>query len=45
MENEIVPWLRKQKGFLDAITLAVPGGREVAAISFWLLGSERERAG
>ena len=35
MENEIVPWLRKQKGFLDAITLAVPGGREVVAISFW----------
>jgi heme-degrading monooxygenase HmoA len=34
-ENEIVPWLRKQKGFLDAITLAVPGGREVVAISFW----------
>ena len=35
MENEIVPWLRKQKGFLDAITLAVPGGREVVVISFW----------
>jgi len=35
MENEILPWLRKQKGFLDEITLAVPGGREVMAISFW----------
>jgi len=35
MENEIVPWLRKQKGFQDAITLAVPGGREVVAVSFW----------
>jgi hypothetical protein len=35
MENEIVPWLRKKKGFLDVITLAVPGGREVVAISFW----------
>ena len=35
MDNEILPWLRKQKGFLDAITLAVPGGREVVAISFW----------
>ena len=35
MENEILPWLRKQKGFLDEITLAVPGGREVLAISFW----------
>ena len=35
MENEILPWLRKQKGFLDTITLAVPGGREIVAISFW----------
>jgi heme-degrading monooxygenase HmoA len=35
MDNEILPWLRKQKGFLDAITLAVPGGREIVSISFW----------
>jgi heme-degrading monooxygenase HmoA len=35
MENEILPWLRKQKGFLGVMTLAVPGGREVLAISFW----------
>jgi hypothetical protein len=35
MENEILPWLRTQEGFLDVITLAVPGGREVLAISFW----------
>ena len=35
MDNEILPWLRKQKGFLDAITLAMPGGIEVVAISFW----------
>jgi hypothetical protein len=35
MEYEILPWLRTQEGFLDLITLAVPGGREVAAISFW----------
>ena len=35
MEYEILPWLRKQEGFLDLITLAVPGGREVATISFW----------
>ena len=26
MENEIVPLLRKQKGFQDEITLSVPGG-------------------
>jgi hypothetical protein len=35
MESEILPWLRKQEGFLDLITLAVPDGREVATISFW----------
>lgn len=35
MECEILPWLRKQEGFLDLITLAVPDGREVATISFW----------
>jgi heme-degrading monooxygenase HmoA len=35
MEREILPWLRKQAGFLDLITLAVPDGREVATISFW----------
>jgi heme-degrading monooxygenase HmoA len=35
MDNEILPWLRKQKGFLDLITLAVPGGGEIATISFW----------
>ncbi len=35
MEGEILPWLRKQEGFLDLITLAVPDGREVATITFW----------
>ena len=35
MENEILPVLRKQKGFQDEITLSVPGGREVVVISFW----------
>ena len=35
MDSEILPWLRKHKGFLDAITLAVPGGREIVSISFW----------
>jgi heme-degrading monooxygenase HmoA len=35
MDNEILPWLRKQKGFLDAITLAAQGGREIVSISFW----------
>lgn len=35
MENEIVPLLRKQKGFQDEITLSVPRRSEVVAISFW----------
>jgi len=35
IECEIVPWLRKQEGFLDLITLAAPDGLEVATISFW----------
>jgi hypothetical protein len=35
MEREILPWLRKQEGFLDLILLVVPHGREVATISFW----------
>jgi hypothetical protein len=35
MDCEVIPLLRKQKGFQEAITLAVPGGREVVAISFW----------
>jgi heme-degrading monooxygenase HmoA len=35
MNSEIVPFLRRQKGFQDAITLAVPGGREIVALSFW----------
>jgi hypothetical protein len=35
MESEILPWLRKQKGFLDAITLAVPGDRGIVATTFW----------
>jgi hypothetical protein len=35
MEHEIVPLLRKQKGFQDEMTLSVPSGTEVVAVSFW----------
>jgi heme-degrading monooxygenase HmoA len=35
MECEILPWLRKQEGFLDLIVLAAADGTEVAALSFW----------
>jgi heme-degrading monooxygenase HmoA len=35
IEKEILPWLRKQDGFLDLIVLAMRESEEVAAISFW----------
>ena len=35
IENQILPLLRKQKGFQDEITLLVPDGKQVVAISFW----------
>lgn len=34
IEREILPWLRKQEGFMDLIVLAARDG-EVATISFW----------
>src|SRR6266566_8871229 len=35
LENEIIPLLRKQKGFQDEITFVVPGGTEAVGISLW----------
>ena len=35
IEKEIVPVLRKQKGFEDEITFIGPGAREALGISFW----------
>ena len=35
IEKEILPLLRKQKGFQDEITLFVPGGRDAVGISLW----------
>ncbi len=34
-ENEILPLLRKQKGFKDEITLSNPGSQDAIAISLW----------
>jgi hypothetical protein len=34
-DNEVIPMLRKQSGFRDEITLAVPGELDVVAISLW----------
>ena len=35
IEKDILPLLRKQKGFQDEITFVVPGGTEAFAISLW----------
>lgn len=35
VENDIVPLLRKQPGFQDEITFALPEGNKVLAISLW----------
>ncbi len=35
IEKDILPLLRKQKGFQDEITFVVPGGTEGFAISLW----------
>ena len=35
IENEIIPLLRKQKGFQDEITFVAPGGTEAIGISLW----------
>src|SRR5437870_404407 len=34
-DKEVLPMLRKQKGFQDEITFATPGGLDVVAISLW----------
>ena len=35
LENEVIPLLRKQKGFKDEITFVVPGGTEAVGVSLW----------
>ncbi len=35
LEKDILPLLRKQKGFQDEITFVGQGGREAFAISLW----------
>ena len=43
MENEIIPLLRQQQGFLDEITLISQSGKEVYAYSFWENSADAER--
>ena len=35
LENEVIPVLRKQKGFKDEITLIAPERNDAVAIRFW----------
>jgi hypothetical protein len=35
MEREIIPLLRKQKGFQDEIMFIAPGGKDAFGISLW----------
>jgi hypothetical protein len=35
LDNEIIPLLRKQKGFQDEITFITPGGKDAFGISLW----------
>lgn len=42
MESDIIPLLRKQKGFLDEMTLLYPTGREVHAFSLWESAEDAE---
>jgi hypothetical protein len=35
LDNEIIPLLRKQKGFQDEIAFVAPGGLEAIEISMW----------
>jgi hypothetical protein len=41
IENEIIPLLRKQKGFQDEIAFVVPNGTEAIGVSLW---DQRENA-
>ena len=45
LENEIIPVLRKQKGFKDEITLIAPERNEVLAVSFWERKEDAEAYG
>ena len=43
MEDEIIPLLRKQKGFLDEVTFISQSGKEIYAYSFWENSDDAKR--
>ncbi len=42
LKQQIVPMLRKQKGFKDELVLAVPDSNDVLAISLWETQTDAE---
>lgn len=42
IENEVIPVLRKQKGFLEEITFLYPNGKEAHAFSLWETAEDAE---
>jgi hypothetical protein len=42
VENEIIPLLRKQPGFLEELTFLYPSGKEVHAFSLWETAEDAE---
>jgi hypothetical protein len=35
LEKQVIPLLRRRKGFADELTFVVPGGREAVGLSIW----------
>ena len=42
LDNDIIPVLRKQKGFQDEIAFVTPGGTDAVGISVWDLKENAE---
>ena len=42
LEKDVIPVLRKQKGFQDEIALVAPGGEDALGISLWDLKENAE---
>jgi heme-degrading monooxygenase HmoA len=42
IENEIIPLLRKQPGFLEEVTFLYPSGKEVHSFSLWETAEDAE---
>ena len=42
LDKDIIPMLRKQKGFQDEIALVAPGGADAVGISMWDLEENAE---